>query len=190
MTAYFRAVRTHGVMVLIPVEQTMAQTERDLRSEGEAAKTLLAQYADVVAGDEEAASTLVEGETSLIQAIDRAVARVQELEAHVEAIRTQTDKLTGRRERLERQAEALRAAIVVAMADGGLRKVELAGATVSLTPLRARPVILDEALVPASYWRPGKPTLDRSKLAAALAEGGVPGACLSNGGQTITIRGG
>ena len=50
-------------------------------------------------------------------------------------------------------------------------------------------VIEDEEGIPASYWKPQPPKLDRRGLLAALTAGqAVPGAHLGNGGVTLVVR--
>ena len=46
-----------------------------------------------------------------------------------------------------------------------------------------------EALIPAKFWKPQDPKLDRAAVAEALKAGEtVPGASLSNGGLSLSIR--
>jgi Siphovirus Gp157 len=50
-------------------------------------------------------------------------------------------------------------------------------------------LILDEAILPAKFWKAQDPKLDKKAVLDALkAKEDVPGASLSNGGETISIR--
>ena len=68
-------------------------------------------------------------------------------------------------------------------------KLELDIGTVSLTKVHPKAHILEEADIPADFWKPQPPKLDLKTLTAALKEGvRVPGATLTNGSHTVTIR--
>lgn len=162
---------------------------RDIARETEVAKSLLANMAAVIADDEEARAGTIEGETGLFEAIEAGVARIAEIEALDEAIAARMKALGDRKKRLGNQAELLRAAIHEAMASAELRKIELASATLSLRPTPASVTVLDEADIPSDYWTPQPPKLDRRALLKALKDGAaIPGASLSNGGETLSIR--
>ena len=50
-------------------------------------------------------------------------------------------------------------------------------------------MVTDEAAVPEPFWRPQPPKLDRRALAEALKTGqSIPGATLSNGGTTLSLK--
>lgn len=162
---------------------------RNLQIQGEAARCLLANIRDVIGDDEDMVATAVEGETTLIEAIGGAVNRHQELEAHQQALETQIKALSERRSRFADQAARIKAAIHVAMGQGELRKLELPQATLSLRAVPAKAEIIDEAAVPAKFWKVQDPKLDKKAVLDALkAKEDVPGAILSNGGETISIR--
>lgn len=160
-----------------------------LHVQGEAARALLANIRDVIGDDEEMALVAIEGETGLIEAISSAVDRIAELTAHMSALELQTKALTERRSRFENQADRIKVAIQVAMGQAALRKLELPQATLSLRSVPQKAEITDEALIPSRFWKPQDPKLDRRAVLDALkAKENVPGAALSNGGETISIR--
>ena len=169
----------------------MTDIARNLQIEGEAARALLANIRDVIGDDEEMISTAVEGETGLIEIISEAVDRVAALEAHAEAIAHQIATLSDRSHRFDGQAERLRSAIHVAMGHANLRKLELPQATLSIRAVPPRIEITNEADIPAKFWKPQDPRLDKKAVLDALkAKEDVPGATLSNGVETLSIRGG
>jgi phage shock protein A len=167
----------------------MSDVTREVKIQGEAARALLANIRDVIGDDEEMISDAVEGETSLIEAISGAVDRVEELDAHCEALEARIKELGERRSRFEDQAARIKAAIHVAMGQAELRKLELPQATISLRAVAPKAEITDEAALPSKFWKAQDPKLDRKAVLDALkAKESVPGAVLSNGGETISIR--
>lgn len=169
----------------------MSDITRQLQIHGEAAKGLIANIRDVIGDDDDMVLTAVEGETSLIETISAGVDRIAELNAHCEALEIQGKALTERRSRFEDQASRIKAAIHVAMGHAELRKLELPQATLSVRAVPAKAEIVDESLIPAKFWKPQDPKLDRKAVLDALkAKEDVPGATLSNGGETLSIRGG
>lgn len=160
-----------------------------LKEQSHAASVLLANIRDVIGDDEEMALTAIEGETNLKEAIDGAVSRILEVEAHGDAIAAQIKALSERKARFEMQAERIKSAIHVALSQVGLRKLELPHATLSIRAVPPKAVISNEAAIPSKFWKPADPTLDRRAVLAALKAGEtVPGAQLSNGGETISIH--
>lgn len=161
----------------------------DLRREAEAARTLLLNIRDVIGDDDQAASDAVEGETSLHDAASNALERLAEIDALTVAIKSQREKLSARLERLGSQADTIRAAIAAAMAQAGLQKMELPAGTISVKATAPSLRLIEEADIPAAFWKRGDPSLDKKAILAALKDKqDVPGACLSNGGSTIQIR--
>jgi len=164
---------------------TAAET---LRRETEAARSLLAQFADILGDDAEAKADAVEGETSLLEAINKALARVIEVEAMMGAIGTTVENLNSRARRLKEQRDNLRAGLIVAMELATKRKLETPLATLSLKAVAAKVAVTDETLIPSKFWKPQDPELDRKALLAALkAKEHVPGATLDNGSVSLQI---
>jgi len=167
----------------------MADVSRELHIQGEAARALLLNIKDVVEDDAEMIETAIEGETNLKEAISAAVDRILELDAHEEAIAAQIKALSERKERFSHQSERIKAAIHVAMGQAELRKVELPQATLGVRAVPPKAEITDEALIPSKFFKPQDPKLDRKAILDALkAKEEVPGATLSNGSETISLR--
>ena len=186
---------------------------RDIFVSTEVAKSLIHNVRSVMEGfskedDPDAALSIAESETDLLEVIDKAVTRVFELEDMSDALKTRAQKIAARKKRLDDQAELLRASIQNAMGAIEQTKLELPQATLSVRPVAPKLAITDEAMIPSVYWKPQDPVLDRVALTAALkaqaaklAEAGddkdliaklakdaIPGATLSNGGETISIK--
>lgn len=167
----------------------MADVSRDLHIQGEAAKALLLNIRDVVEDDAEMIETAIEGETNLKEAISCAVDRILELDAHEEAITAQVKALNERKERFAHQSERIKAAIHVAMGQAKLRKLELHQATLGVRAVPPKAEIIDESLIPSKYWKAQDPRLDKKAVLDALkSKEVVPGAMMSNGGETLSLR--
>lgn len=167
----------------------MSDLQRTLKEEAEAARVLLANIRDIIADDEDAAATAVEGETNLIEAIAAAVEQVAADEAHAEAIAAVAKRYAERKSRLEARAERARAAIAVAMDMAGLKKVELPQAVLTIKATPPKAIVTDEAAIPSRFWKPADPKLDKKAVLDALKAGDkIDGAELSNGGTTLQIR--
>lgn len=162
----------------------------DIRRETEAAKILLANIKDIIADDPEALHDAIEGETGLIEAIGQAVTRIIEIKALDEALGARAKRISERRARLDAQSERLRTAIVVAMADVDLKKLELPEATISRKAVPPKCIVTNEADLPSRFLvEKVSVAPDKKALLEALKAGeAVPGACLSNTAETLAIR--
>jgi hypothetical protein len=162
-----------------------------LHRQTEAARILLANFRDVLGDDEQAIADTVEGETDLVEAIQRGVTRLSEVEAMVTGLNSRMEKLKARCDRLSKQAEHLRTSIQTAMEVSGRKTVETELATLSRSRTPPKVVVTKEEDIPAAYWVRGEPKLDKKALLAALKalsqDEKIPGAELSNGGETLTI---
>lgn len=167
----------------------MSDIARNVKIEGEAARSLLANIRDVIGDDDEMALTAVEGETGLKECISEAIDRISDLSSHCEALDIRIKELSERRSRFEAQSERIKTAVFVAMGQAGLRKLELFQATLSVRAVPPKAEIVDEALIPSKFWKAKDSTLDKKAVLEALkAKEDVPGAALSNGGETLSIR--
>lgn len=167
----------------------MSAVTRELHIQGEAARALLLNIKDVVGDDAEMIETAVEGETDLKEVIAAAVDRILELDAHEAAIEAQIKALSERKERFAHQSERIKASIHVAMGHAELRRLELPVATLSLRSVPPKAEIADESLIPSRFWKEQDPKLDKKAVLEALkAKEDVPGATLSNGGESLQIR--
>jgi hypothetical protein len=160
-----------------------------LSREADAAQSLLANLRDIIGDDEQAATDAIEGETNLIETITAVVHRINEIAAHKDGIKDYVGRVKSRLERLERQEELMRTALLSAMATAGLKKLELPTATITLKATPPSATIISEADIPPQFWKPQEPKLDKKAVLDALkAKQDVPGAMLSNGGETLQIR--
>jgi hypothetical protein len=105
------------------------------------------------------------------------------------ALRSRLVNMQERLTRIEARAEKKRALVASVMDRADLRKLTEPDFTVCLRPTPQPLVITAESEIPATYWKPQAPKLDRSALIASLKAGEqVAGASLGNGGVTIAVR--
>lgn len=194
----------------------MSDPQFALSKQMEAARILREQIADIAAGDVDFIRDTIEGETKLHEQIAALVASIAEDEALADGVKALVDNLGARKRRFEGRAELKRTLVASAMEIGELKKIETPAGTVSLKPVPPKLVPTEEAEIPSQFWKAGDPTLDRKALgdalkarAAALSDAQkiedaeeravaiaaaeaahppIPGATLSNGSTTISIR--
>ena len=161
---------------------------RRLAIETEQARQIIHALRDD-ADDEQLLADAIEVETSLPEAIDAALARLAELEAHSEALKQQMTALAARSGRFSAQGDRIREALMLALLASGQKRVERAVATVSIASKPAAVVITDEAALPSDMLRHRPPEPDKRAIKAAIDRGEmVPGALLGSGGVTLKIN--
>lgn len=131
----------------------------------------------------------IEGETNLAEACAFVLEQTHEDEILIEGLDAKIKELQTRKGRMEKSVETRRNVILMAMDKGGLQTIRSPLGTMTARPTPPKATITDEALIPARFWKPSDPRLDRAAVAEALKAGeAVPGAALSNGGLTLSIR--
>ncbi len=168
---------------------TETSAAHELHRQTEAAKALRANLKDIIGDDESLAADLVEGETDIHEAIQAAIALVTQDELHAKAISDHIQALETRKHRLTERAKVTRTAIAAAMDQAGKKKLETPLGTVSVRAVPPSVQITEEAEIPTEFWKQPEPSLDKKALLSALKDKKtIPGATLSNGGQTIAIK--
>jgi len=147
----------------------------------------------------EADGTLDTDEAALMDALRQEVPEVDdvlvrllramgEARANGDAVKDRITALAHREARFERQAESYRAAVYAILDALGLTKWRHAEFTASLSPGRPGVVVTDPDALPDAFVRVERKA-DRAAIKAALEQGEViPGAELSNGLPTLTVR--
>lgn len=145
-----------------------------------------------LAEDEQALADTLDGETDLKEMLAEVMRSTEEDAMLVAGIAERVAELTERKGRLEHRIKAKREAICLTMDKADLGKIEAPEFTLSLRRSPASVVITDQALLPAEYLRtpePPAPEPDKKKIGDALkANTSIPGAVLSNGGVSLTVR--
>lgn len=167
----------------------MTSPTHNLHVETEAAKALRSNLKDIIGDDEAFAADVIEGQTNIHEAIEAAIALVTQDETHAKAIGDHIQALESRKHRLAERAKMTRTAIAAAMDQAGKKKIETPLGTVSVRAVPPSVQVIEEAEIPTEFWKSPEPRLDKKALAAALKDKRIiPGASLSNGGQTISIK--
>jgi len=131
----------------------------------------------------------LEGATDLHEALIDVAKEVMEREAANVGLSSLIADLQDRKRRNESTADALRTIILQAMDTAGIPQIKSDFCTLSKRDTKGKLVVVDEALIPAKFFVPQEPVLDKKALSAALeAKEEVAGATLSNGGISLTIR--
>jgi hypothetical protein len=165
--------------------ETILALERERRA-AEALRDTLLKLPDM---DEETTRDTIEGETDLHGAIAGVVALITDAEVMAEGLAAKIKQFEARLKRYEDRVGFLRAAVEQAMVIGEMPKLALPDCTLSLGRRTPGVVITNEALIPAEYWKPQDPALDKKALKEALKDKkDIPGATLGNGGVSLTIR--
>lgn len=131
----------------------------------------------------------IEGETDLAEACVAVLEDCTEDEILIEGLAAKIAELLIRKGRMEKSVETRRNIILMAMEKAGLGTIRCPLGTMSARPTPKQAVITDEALIPSRFWTPQGPKLDRKELSSALRSGEtIPGATLSNGGVSLSVR--
>jgi hypothetical protein len=186
-----------------------------LAREIEAATMLRERFKEAFADDDEALADMAEGETNLFETMESVLLSMAEDESMLVAIDTRVKTLGERKARFERRIELKKALILSALQISGVKSRAFAEVTVTRKNLPDKALITQEADVPAAYFEPQPPRLNRTLVNAyyrerikALKEAeaiedateraaakakveaafpALPGVTVSNGGETIQV---
>lgn len=131
----------------------------------------------------------IEGETNLAEACVFVLEQTNEDEILLEGLKAKIEELSVRKGRMEKSIADRRTIILMAMDRAGLHTIRSPLGTLSVRATLPKATISDEAVIPAKFFKPQDPKLDKAALLDALKSGeAVPGASLSNGGIQLSIR--
>ncbi len=171
----------------------MAEVEFSIARQAEAAKRLVASLRLQGADDDvELVADTIEGQTTLLEAVEAALSEIDECEVHIIGLKAKEEEFSKRRSRLEERVDRIRAMIEQAMLASEQTQFRLAGATVSLNRRLPGLIVNSEADIPTRFWieqeRPA-PKLDKKALTEELRNGAaIPGANLDNGSYSLSVR--
>ena len=147
---------------------------------------IIALEADI---DEETLADTLEGLTDLHEVMAAVVRSALVDEALAEGLKGHIETLQKRLRRLTDRASARRQIARDAMVEVDIRKIAAPDFTVSVRPGSPALVVTDEGAIPAPYWQPREPRLDRLGLLNDLKRGTpVAGAALSNPEPVLSVR--
>jgi hypothetical protein len=147
---------------------------------------LIETYSDV---DEKTLLDTLEGITNLREMIAAVIRSALLDEALQVGLRTRLEEMRRRLERLEDRSAKKRQLALEAMCEVGLKKLEQPDFTASARAGTPSLLINSEPEVPADYWVPQPPKLDRQSLLTDLKRGReIAGAQLSNPEPILAVR--
>lgn len=142
-----------------------------------------------ITDDEETLRDTIQGATNLHEAIRAVFKDLGEDEILSQGLSVYMAQLQLRTDRIKRRIDKRRNAIQKAMEVGEIRSVTFPEGTLSLRNVAAGLDVLDERKIPAKYWKPQDPKLDRALLKEDLKKKiVVDGARLDNGGISLSVR--
>jgi len=141
-----------------------------------------------LAEDELLRLDVLEGQTDIMKVIGKALEEAQTAKAFASGLKDYEADIHARRGRFERKEAAMKSLIRSIMLSADLDKLMFTGATLSISKPRASVNVLNVDELPQGFYRLKKEA-DKTALKKALEAGEkVPGAELSLGEETLTIR--
>jgi len=139
--------------------------------------------------DERTLADTIEGLTDLHEIVAAIVRSAIVDEALAEGLRGRVGEMQARLDRLEDRASKRRQIARDVMAEAGLKSITAPDFTISLRAGNAGLAVIDEALIPQSYWVAREPRLDRQALQADLKRDlQIPGVALKNPEPVLSVR--
>jgi hypothetical protein len=147
---------------------------------------LLAEFPDL---DDETLHDTLEGITDLKEMLAEVVRSALDDEALAGGLSTRLSDMKARLERLEERAKRKRQLVLRAMAEAQISKLAEADFTASLRTGAPTLDVVAEDKIPAAYWKPQPPKLDRQSILSALKTGAeVEGTCLIPPQPQLSVR--
>ena len=134
---------------------------------------------------------MIEGEGDAMEGVSRLLRWMAERQAYIAALKEAANDMAERRKRFEAGVDTARTALATFMDAVSLTKIERPEATISLRPASPSVVYAADFIAESlpEELRRWKCEADKPAVKAALDAGEeVPGATLSNGGTTLTVR--
>ncbi len=149
-------------------------------------KRLLAEHFDL---DEQTLTDTLEGITDLHEMIAAVIRSALVDDALSAGLRTRLGEMKERLARLEERGAKKRQLALEVMDEVGLSKLQEPDFTASTRPGSASLVVMSEGDVPAPYWIPRSPRMDRQALLGELKHGTeIPGVQLNNPKPVLVVR--
>lgn len=138
--------------------------------------------------DDSFKSDVLEGSTDLLDIVDKLMFDLSLTEGYIEGIKITRARIDAREARHKGRREVIRRIISRLMAAAEMQTISVPNGTASLSATPRSVQIVDEGLLPDNFMRIKKEP-NKTLIGQTLKAGeDVPGAQLSNGGQTLTIR--
>jgi hypothetical protein len=140
--------------------------------------------------DEETLADTVEGLTALPDIIEAIIRAALADEALAAGLKGRITDMQARLDRLADRASKRRQIAKDVMIESEIKRIKAPDFTVTIRPGSPSLVVLDERAIPASFWEPREPKLNRMELLAELKTGAqITGVELSNPEPVLSVRG-
>ena len=149
-------------------------------------KRLLAEIPDI---DQETLADTLEGITDLSEMLAAIIRSALDDEALAAGLSTRHSDMKARIDRFETSAKRKRELALKAMNEAAIPRLLVADFTASLRHGSPTVEVVDEGKIPAAYWKPQAPKLDRQGLLTALKAGtSIEGAVLEPPRLQLSVR--
>ena len=139
--------------------------------------------------DEQTLADTVEGLTDLHEIVAAIIRSSLADEALADGLSGRISQMQERLERLQDRASKRRQMAKEAMLQVELKKITAPDFTISIRPGLPALEIFDDTAIPAIYWQPGAPRLNRQALLTELKGGSeIGGVALSNPEPVLSVR--
>ncbi len=139
--------------------------------------------------DDETLSDTLEGLSDLREILTELIRSALEDETLLSGLSTRLNEMRSRQKRLARRADAKRALALRAMVEADIKTLKEPDFSASVR--QSAPVldVVAEELIPAQFWKPQPPKLDRQQLLEALKSGAeIDGAAISQSHVQLSVR--
>lgn len=149
----------------------------------------LKSYVEDWGEDEDLTQDMIEGETDLLEIMDKLVWTIQRDTHAAKSIDAHIGELEIRKKRFKSSIETRKAVLERWLSMAGVKTIQRDIATITLKKGTQSATITDESLIPPKFWVKPDPRLDKAALNKAVKEGDdVPGAELNSGPDSVQIR--
>jgi hypothetical protein len=139
--------------------------------------------------DDETLHDTLEGITDLKQMLAEVIRSALDDEALAGGLSTRLSDMKARLERLEERGKRKRQLVLRAMAEAEISKLTEADFTASVRAGAPTLDVVAEDKIPAAYWKPQPPKLDKQGILSALKGGAeVEGASLAPPQMQLSVR--
>jgi len=161
------------------------QLDVEVRRHKAIRERLLIEDTDI---DEQTLADTTEGLTDLHELLAAFVRGALEDEALADALKKRMEEMANRLDRFQTRAERRRQLVRDVMLETDVKKLQMPDFTASLRNAPPHVVVIDEKLIPETFWE-SRPHLRKRELLEALKDGAqVEGASLSNPGMSLSVR--
>ncbi|AFV15404.1 TPA: siphovirus Gp157 family protein [Bacillus cereus] len=134
--------------------------------------------------------------TDTLEAIDEAIEQkalgivhvVKNLETMCETIKAEETRLAERRKRTEKSVERLKQYLLDSMEATDNKKIETDLMTISIRNNKESLLVHSEAFIPEMYYKPGKPSLDKTNLLKAVQKGIIVEGVTTHRTKSLSIK--